>query len=271
VQGSVFQVYTIGQFSKICKVTAKALRHYERLGLLAPARIGPDNQYRYYTAEQVALLKQIAFMKELGLPLKVIKRLIDRREGPEQAAALLEEHRNRLLRQVDICNSRLNKLAWWKKAQEVQAMSENTYYHVHIREVQEAAARSRRKVMTGFPEELPVLLRSLLEEAGDACSGPPIMIYHDEEFNPARVDVEAAWPVSDPAVATGTLPSCRAAAVMHVGPYDQLCQAYEAVFAWINGNGYRTAGPLREINYNDPAVTPPEKLVTEVLVPVVKP
>ena len=83
-------MYTIGQFSRICRVTAKALRHYEKIGLLAPARVKPVNQYRYYTSEQVALLNQITFMKELGIPLKVIKRMIDRQEGPEEVANLLE-------------------------------------------------------------------------------------------------------------------------------------------------------------------------------------
>lgn len=263
-------MYTIGQFSRICRVTAKALRHYEKIGLLAPARVKPVNQYRYYTSEQVALLNQITFMKELGIPLKVIKRMIDRQEGPEEVANLLEGHRKHLLQQVDLCNSRLFKLARWQKTQEVQTMSEVVHYDVTIKMVPEVQVVSKRQVLTNLPQDLPDLMRSSLEQAGDACAGAPMVIYHDEEYNPERVDVEAAWPVSDAARATGKLPACQAVSVVHVGPYDKLEQAYGAAFAYINEHGYRVAGPMRDVYFNDPATTPPEKLVTEILVPVVK-
>ncbi|SFR16019.1 MerR family transcriptional regulator [Desulfoscipio geothermicus] len=262
-------MFTIGQFSKICQVTTKTLRHYEKLGLLVPIRDETGNQYRYYTSEQVPRLKQIVFLKELGIPLKTVKKIIDGKQA--DLPQLMEEHRRHLLQELDLCSSRLSKLAWWKKSLEEIEVSEKKQYDVRLRDIPAIKVRSRREVLTSFPNELPTLIRSVLEEInsrGGICSGAPIVLYYDDEFNPAQVDVEVAWPVNDDALATGTLAAVKAAVTMHVGPYDGLEGAYQAVFDWINQNGYRALTPYREVSCNDPQVTPPDQLVTEIIIPV---
>jgi len=108
-------MFTIGQFSKIRKVSAKALRHYDKIGLLSSAKVEEGNQYRYYTSEQIPLLKKIIFFKELGIPLKTIKQIVRGKKNSTDISSLLEEHRRFLLRELDLCNSRLFKLAWWQK------------------------------------------------------------------------------------------------------------------------------------------------------------
>ena len=44
---------SIGEFSKICKVSAKTLRYYAEIGLILPSEINPENGYRYYAIEQL--------------------------------------------------------------------------------------------------------------------------------------------------------------------------------------------------------------------------
>lgn len=266
-------MYTIGQFSKICQVTTKALRHYEKIGLLIPSKVEEENLYRYYTPEQVALVKNIAFMKELGFSLNTAKQLIDQLSESDKIIDILEEHKKALLKELDLCNGRLVKLARWKKTLEANEMKETPNYDIRIRDIQETSVRSVRKKITAVPENIGPLIRNVLEEinsAGGVPAGPPIMLYYDEEFNPEEMDMEAAWPVLDENLANKTLPPIQAATCMHVGPYDGLCDAYEAVFTWINQNGYQAIFPTREISYNDPQTTPPEKLVTEIIVPIAR-
>lgn len=266
-------MYTIGQFSKICKVTTKALRHYEKIGLLIPYQIDRGNQYRYYSADQVSLVKNISFMKELGIPLSKAQQMIDKLAEPYEMKAILEEHKKFLLKELDLCSSRLLKLTRWQKALEVNEMSDQKIYDVRLRNVQEMLVRSTRRKLTAFPQDLPPLIRALLEEIqslGEAPAGPPMILYYDEEFNPEEVDIEVTWPVINEVVATKKLQKVEAAACIHVGPYNELENAYEAIFSWINQNGYKAVYPVREISYNDPAITPPEQLVTEIVVPVIR-
>ncbi len=50
------KLYTIGEIARIKGMTVKALRFYDRIGLLKPHRVDPMSQYRYYHADQFLLL-----------------------------------------------------------------------------------------------------------------------------------------------------------------------------------------------------------------------
>lgn len=265
-------MYTIGQFSKICKVTVKALRHYDKLGLLTPAKVEEDTQYRYYTNEQISLVKNISFMKELGIPLQTAKQMINKIAKKQDLKFLLEEHRKFLLEQWELYNSRLVKLAWWEQSLEEQAMSDNISYDIRLRDVPEIYVRSVRKKLTCRSEGLPDFIRMITDGIVSLVGGsvgPTIILNYDEEFNPQETDLEVCWPVTNTSLANRTLPAVKAAACTHVGPYDGLEKAYQAIFKWINFQGFKAVYPIREISRNDPQVTPAEQLVTEIIIPII--
>ncbi|MFD0589552.1 MerR family transcriptional regulator [Paenibacillus sp. GCM10027627] len=68
-------MYTIGQMSKKTNISIRTLRYYDERGLLKPAKIS-DSGYRYYSNEEVGLLRHITALKELGFTLSSIKELI---------------------------------------------------------------------------------------------------------------------------------------------------------------------------------------------------
>ncbi|MGI6550804.1 MAG: GyrI-like domain-containing protein [Syntrophomonadales bacterium] len=142
-----------------------------------------------------------------------------------------------------------------------------------IRDMPEQPVRSKRVTMTDFPQSLPKLMGEVLDEirsAGKMPTGAPVLIYHDQEFNPKEVDVEVAWPVDDASLANDTTPAMKVAYYLHVGPYASLEPVYPAIMEWISANGYRPSGAMREAYINDPGVTPAEQLLTEVIIPVEK-
>ncbi|KUK64377.1 MAG: Transcriptional regulator, MerR family [Desulfotomaculum sp. 46_80] len=230
-------------------------------------------QYISITIEQVVQFKKITHMKGMGIPLRVIRTLIDSRTSPEEATALLLAHRGFLQNQIDLYNKRLAKLEWLQKKMEVENLSESKGYDIFLKDLFEISVRSVRKTLTSFLQELPALILSVQDEItskGGMCAGPPAVLYYNEEFNPDEVDLEVAWPVSDKSLANNILPAGEAAAVMHVGPYNTLEKAYEALFEWVNKNGYKVVYPIREVYYNDPKNTPEDQLATEIILPVVR-
>lgn len=68
-------VYRVHEFAERAGVTVRALHHYDRLGLLTPARRSMSG-YRLYTDRDLARLEQIVVLKFLGLPLKEIGRVL---------------------------------------------------------------------------------------------------------------------------------------------------------------------------------------------------
>ena len=67
--------YTVKKLAKISGISIRTLRFYDKIGLLKPAYYG-DNNYRYYEEEQLLMLQQILFYRELSFPLNDIQRII---------------------------------------------------------------------------------------------------------------------------------------------------------------------------------------------------
>ena len=67
--------YTVKQLAKLSGVSSRTLRFYDEIDLLKPAFYG-ENQYRYYEEEQLLILQQILFFRELGFPLRDIEQLM---------------------------------------------------------------------------------------------------------------------------------------------------------------------------------------------------
>lgn len=152
-------------------------------------------------------------------------------------------------------------------------MSEKQNYNIELVEIPAIQVRSKRVVINDFPKGLAPLMGGLvteIQEAGAMPAGAPILLYYDENYDPEKVDVEAAWPVEDTRLATGMLPAIIAARCVYTGPYNTLEPVYGAMMEWITQKGYRPLCPMREVYPNDPAVTPPEQLITEVIMPVEK-
>ncbi|WP_428957001.1 MerR family transcriptional regulator [Streptomyces sp. cg35] len=77
---------TIGAFAKACGLSPKALRLYDELGLLPPARVDPLTGYRLYAPEQLEQARLVAWLRRLGMPLARIRRVA----GPDAGAAVDE-------------------------------------------------------------------------------------------------------------------------------------------------------------------------------------
>nr|WP_203687463.1 MerR family transcriptional regulator [Streptomyces sp. SID14515] len=67
---------TIGEFARLSRLSAKALRRYDELGLLRPALVDPVNGYRYYDPAQVEGARLVAWLRRIGMPLSRIGRVV---------------------------------------------------------------------------------------------------------------------------------------------------------------------------------------------------
>jgi DNA-binding transcriptional MerR regulator len=69
-------MFSIGEFARLGTVSVRTLRHYDEIGLLRPARVDPETGYRGYSADQLGQLNRIIALKELGLSLAQVRRLL---------------------------------------------------------------------------------------------------------------------------------------------------------------------------------------------------
>ncbi|MBI2504463.1 MAG: GyrI-like domain-containing protein [Candidatus Latescibacteria bacterium] len=150
-------------------------------------------------------------------------------------------------------------------------------YEIALRQVAPrtlAVAQARVTSQTLVPSIRPLFdqVYKYLDEAGVKERGLNVIVYWNEAGRnlldseeglvmEAGVEVEAAVPQEGRVRAVAT-PAGRAAGTLHVGPYDQLGKAHEAVRAWCAEQGHALAGPNWEVygHWNDD----PQQLRTEV-------
>ncbi len=65
-------MFTVGEFSRLARVSKRLLRYYDEIGLLKPSHTDPMTGYRFYSAKQMPLLNRILALKDLGLSLDQI-------------------------------------------------------------------------------------------------------------------------------------------------------------------------------------------------------
>ncbi|HEX6872535.1 MAG TPA: MerR family transcriptional regulator [Micromonosporaceae bacterium] len=88
------ELLTIGAFARLSRLSPKALRLYDELGLLPPAAVDSESGYRFYHPGQVETAQLISWLRRLGMPLARIRQLIGL--PAEQAAAAVEAYRSEL-------------------------------------------------------------------------------------------------------------------------------------------------------------------------------
>ncbi len=83
----------IGEIADFYGVSRKAMRLYEKKGIIKPVKVDPANGYRYYSAEQVQQLNALLELKTLGFSLDEIKTIIDGNTAKEPLLEMLQKKR----------------------------------------------------------------------------------------------------------------------------------------------------------------------------------
>src|ERR1700733_7120726 len=76
------ELMSIGAFAQRTRLSPKALRLYDELGLLAPARVDESSGYRYYDGTQLEQARLVAALRRLDMPLAEIKAVLELESAP---------------------------------------------------------------------------------------------------------------------------------------------------------------------------------------------
>ena len=94
-----WRLLPIGSFARRCRLSIKALRHYDDLGLLRPARVDAVTGYRYYDRRQAPAAIAIALLRSLDVTLPAIRELLAG-DDPDALARVLDRERARRAREI---------------------------------------------------------------------------------------------------------------------------------------------------------------------------
>lgn len=268
-------MYTIGNFSKINKVTTKALRLYDEMGLLKPENVDGFTGYRYYSSSQLPRMHRIIALKSMGLSLIEIKKVI---ENEETIRKFLESKLRETTKAIQESRVRMLSIKGYLKGLEGEERME---YDVIIKELPGAIVYSKRMTVPDYNSYFE-LIPQIGEDVTAAnpnlkCAVPEycFIMYHDMEYKEKNIDIEYFEAVTEFGTDTETIifkeiePVEKAACILHKGPYETLSVSYKNLFSWIERNEFEADGPARE-SYIDGIWNKdnPEDWLTEIQVPV---
>jgi DNA-binding transcriptional MerR regulator len=245
-------MFTIGDFARYGRVSARMLRHYDAIGLLPPDRTDPATGYRFYGAAQLARLNRIIALKDLGFTLQQVQAVLDDQVGPEELRGMLR------LRQVEL-EAAMAAAAARLAQVEARLRSIESEGHmpadevvvknvpaVRVAELTGTAASYQPQDITPVIGPLYDRLFPLLEAAGIRPTGPGIARYEDAPDGNGTIVVHAgvtvsvpAGPVGDTGVTVVELPAFEAATIVHRGSMDGVLITEQTLARWLDANGDR--------------------------------
>jgi DNA-binding transcriptional MerR regulator len=184
---------SIGEFARLSRLSAKALRLYDELGLLAPAQVDPDSGYRWYAAGQLDNARLVASLRQMGVPLAQIQLILSLE--PEAAAAQVGAYWSRAegdhAARRDLAGYLVNRLAGKR----------NAMYEVKVRDIPARSLlcllrhASNHQEVWDLGKEVIGMLKAQPPPRVDGVAGAAFLIYYGEVNQDSDGPVEFCFPV----------------------------------------------------------------------------
>lgn len=264
---------SIGVFARRSRLSPKALRLYERLGLLPPAYVAPDSGYRWYRTDQLPAARLVALLRRLDMPLAQIGAVVAA-PGP-RGAELVATHWAATEERV----AAQRTLTTYLRAKLSGQEGGFAMFDVQVREIPEQLVLTeQRHVPVG---ELSTWIEAAMRRLRHAAEGhggavtPPFVVYHGEVNEDSDGPVEVCIPIGE-AGAAADLPTRREPAHREAYTritkaqvvYPQILAAYDAVAGWIAAQGQTADGAPREVYFTDFGAATPTDAVCDIAIPL---
>ncbi|HEY8601022.1 MAG TPA: MerR family transcriptional regulator [Thermomicrobiales bacterium] len=267
-------MFKIGDFSRLTQVTVKALRHYDRLGLLKPEEIDRTSGYRYYTAAQVPRLHRILALKDLGFSLAQIGQLLDAELSPAQLHGMLLQKGEEVRDLIAAERLRLERIE--ERLRQVELGTRTTGYEVQLKSI---PAQRVASLMAVLPDHRAIgavygELRAYQRRHGLHATAWT-SLWHDGEYRETDIHTEATFSTVESLppherIRVAELPAVATmACTRHQGPIAGVGAAHEALLGWLVESGYHLVGPNRVLALHVTGPEAPDSLV-EIQYPVAR-
>jgi DNA-binding transcriptional MerR regulator len=266
---------SISEFAALSRLSPKALRRYDEMGLLRPARVDAHNGYRWYAPDQAGRARLIALLRRADLPLARIGSLIDM----DPVAAAAELRADWALASADFAaRSAVIDLLLHRLTGEDHPMYDVTVRDMPARSLLTAQRHVTVDEITAFTTELVLRLGGRAPGL-PGITGAPFLIYYGEVSADGDGPVEWCRPVPDDiadhyGLTLRVEPAHREAYVRLTAAQTDATHgvlAGEALDRWCAENGEKPASAARQIFIADLRAAAPGDPACDVAVPLSRP
>lgn len=271
------ELMTIGAFAERTRLSPKALRLYDRLGLLSPARTDPVSGYRFYGEDQVAGARLVALLRHLGMPLAVIADVAGK--PPEEAAQAVAGY------WAGVESATADRRALVSHIQSTLTGASMPRYDIQTRTIPQRTVLSiSRHLHTNETDAFFGYAFGRLRSAGPGLTGVagcPFLVFYGEVSDDSDGPIELCRPIAsdgaaDPAAVTDDVQRrvepAHDEAFIRIAMKDMgwpaLAPGADALEAWMRERRREPAGALRQVLIADQRTATPDTLVCDLSVPL---
>lgn len=271
---------SIGEFSKICRVSTKTLRYYAEIGLINPEEINPENGYRYYSIKQLETMLIINRLKAYEISLEEIKALLQLEKGEfeEKLMLLLNKKKYEIKAKLTSYDLMLQQVS--NDMQNVQKgksiLSNLKDLGIALVEVSAMYILSIRRLVSmeecklGYDVFFNQLYKRIAED-GLTMTGTPMTIYHSQEYLLEGYDIEFAIPIKEYVTGTKDFNPGLCIKTRLKGTYSEIPSVYAKQHEWLEQEKYCVTKPPFDVYITNPRKTKrPKDFITDVYLPVKK-
>ena len=239
-------MYKIGDFSSMSKTTIKTLRYYEKEGLLMTVYIEQYTGYRYYESSQLIDISKIISLRQIGLSIKDIKKVLDGCDMLE----ILNKRKTEIEKNLINFNIELSKINYLLEGN-------NMKNEIFIKDIPSYIIYYRDGVIEDFSKITDFVLQAGTECAKAnpnlKCVTPDYcyISYLDGEYKEKNINIRYAQAVEKVGNETDKVKfmksnSITAICIYHKGAYENLRDSYNIILKYIEDNDYEIIDNARE-------------------------
>ncbi|WDP90352.1 MAG: MerR family transcriptional regulator [Desulfobacter sp.] len=235
--------YTIGEVSKICNISTKALRYYDKIGLIHSERAYTNN-YRYYTKDSLLAVPVIKYYKQMGFTLDEMR---DHIEGNSYRAIKrsFESKIDELQETQEATRRKFVSVKDWRDLiNEAETVIDNNSCEVSIKYIEASDYLFLDQVFDNdlWDSIINIEFTNYVEAVNNEITGP-VMIkfssYRDRMKNtsqPMKIMQKTIIPCKsrEKMVFGGEM----MASCYHIGAHENLAETYEKIRRWADGHSY---------------------------------
>ncbi len=241
--------YSIGDLSKIARISGKTLHQYHLDGLVEPTRVDKFSGRRYFDEKVLHRVEVVHRFIALGISVKNIKEVLNKHKDTRHLVKLLlHSHKegDHTWEKFGITHEILQAFSNFHSLEKV------ALGNLEIKFLSDVVIASQR--FHGLPTSVQPHLLELSSACETVIDGQPIVLFHDEHQFEDEMDLECCLPVNREISGSGctfrNLPGTKAVSINYGGPIDGIWIGYQKIIDYLNKNNLAVQTPSREIWLN---------------------
>ncbi len=272
------KLYSIGEASKICNVSTKTLRFYDKMGVITPDYVSQENGYRYYSEVTLLKIPVIKYYKQMGFKLEEMAGLLN----GESYQDMENNFRKKILEltraEQEVHKSYVSVNDWYEMIREADMVSAQTVNPVSIRYLPtQEYAYMDQEFSYNYRESIINIPWTDYLTSMDCCITGPVIIEYPSMLDKmngisrtARI-MQRIVGTCDSRTNVLVMNGQLVASVYHVGGYDRIAESYQKILDYTKKEGYVCRGSSIEryvLDYWASEIQ--DEFVTEIIVPIYK-